>query len=317
MSDSLRRTGGGRGWRLLARTLVVAGATAAGTSVGWLAHAAEPVVPEITVPGLSEQVTAAPDGNAEDGAPQGTPAATEDGGQAAASQDRPAAGGSAPSTLSLATDTAREIVPVPESPPQSEPDSAQAGEFALHDLDPQRLVGTAESAADLIPGTDLVPDAGAVLDPLTGRHSGDPAPTRPAPPGAEPEPPSWTPPAPPAPVPAQLAPAANAPVAHQLAQPHNAPEPSADGGAALAAEIPDIPAPPLPCAPRHPGLLPAPPPAAGCGFPADGLGNGGGFGITGAPTSSAPLRTAALRAEHPAARTLLGTETSAPGTTPD
>ena len=309
MSDSLRRTGGGRGWRLLARTLVVAGATAAGTSVGWLAHAAEPVLPEITVPGPAEQVAAAAVGHADGAAAQQGRAMIDDGAQAADSRhpdSRPAADDSAPSLLSLATDTARGLVPAP----QPEPDSAEAGEFALHDLDPQRLVGTAESAADLVPG------AHSLLDPLSDGHSGDPAPTEPAPPAAEPEPPAWTPEAPPAPLAARPPPSAVAPLPHHLDQPRTAPEPAADGGAVITSESPDSPAPPLPWPPRHPGLLPAPP-AAGCGCPADGLGHGGGLGITGQPPSSTPLPTAAQRVEHPAARALLGAEGSAPGTTPD
>lgn len=309
MSDSPRRTGGG--WRLLARALVVAGAAAAGGSVGWVAHADADPAPDLGIPGLGG-----------DSAERADPA----------EHAEPAEPGPLPHVVSSVAGTARELT----APPSESDGPERPGEFALHDLAPTRLVGHVARAEPVV---TVVRGADSALRPVLGRTAPDPE-HRPAlehvaepiagglhqltsplrTPELRPEPPAARPPVadPAAPAPEPVAaPADPALSAHSRPAPatrlapnaltDTAPSPRADPAGA-----PDR-VPPKP--PAHPAALPAPAPAHGSATSTDGL--PGGVGLHCDPPSAAPANTALRAAELDAARALRGTCAPAPGTTPD
>ncbi|MCX2731324.1 hypothetical protein OOZ19_13845 [Saccharopolyspora sp. NFXS83] len=351
MSDSLRRTGGGRGWRLLARTLVVAGAAAAGTSAGWFAgHAgADPAVLDLPGP-----VLAAPDDSA---------------GERTA-EDRPEPSGSSPIQRPVGTVVHHIVEPLtraaaPDSaggeevpdgsaddggaaeagPTQSEvdggsPESADPGRFSLDSLAPQHLVGR---VAEAEPVTTVVHGAGSLLEPVRGALVAEPGGERPGPPlGGLTRPvahglhqltsPLWNRPAPEPPatapqVPVETAPVAEIPPAPQggpAAQMISHPAPAAATTAAFTADDTDGPVTAAPAAPRQdrpwtPGKAATPPlPAGGAtGHAGDGSGGPGGVGLTW-PMADASAHLAALRSLDRTAIAAPGSAFAAsPGATPD
>ncbi|WP_243790559.1 hypothetical protein [Saccharopolyspora gloriosae] len=223
--------------RLLARTLVVAGAAAAGTSVGWFAgHAgADPAVPGLPLSAASEP--AAEGATGERGAdvaehrsgstPPGRPVGavvhhiTEPLARAAA-PDSTDTGGEAQEDADSEGESA-EAADL-DRPTESEVDtevpgeSADPGRFSLDSLAPQRLVGRvteAKPVATVVHGADslLSPVRGALTPDPNAEHPGKPlgALTRPVSHGLHQlTSPLWNHPAPERPAPP--APAETAPV---------------------------------------------------------------------------------------------------------
>ncbi|MGW0891604.1 hypothetical protein [Saccharopolyspora sp. NPDC002578] len=353
MSDSLRRAGGGRGWRLLARTLVVAGAAAAGTSAGWFAgHAgADPAVLDLPGPVL---------------------AAADDSAGERAAEDRPEPSGSSPLQRPVGTvvhhitePLTRAAAPEPaedeevpdgtgsagdggaagSAPGQSEvdtgsPESADPGRFSLDSLAPQRLVGR---VAEAEPVTTVVHGAGSLLEPVRGALVAEPGGERPGPPlGGLTRPvahglhqltsPLWNRPAPEPPATAPQVPVDAAPAAELPPAPQDAPaaraiaHPAAPAAATTAAFTADDTGGPAaaPAAPRQdrpwtPGKAATPPlpPGGSTGHAGDGSGGPGGVGLTW-PMADAAAHLAALRSLDRTAIAAPGSAFAAsPGATPD
>lgn len=351
MSDSLRRAGGGRGWRLLARTLVVAGAAAAGTSAGWFAgHAgADPAVLDLPGP-----VLAAPDDSAgeqdrpepSDPSPLQRPvgtvvhhitepltrAAVPD---SAGDEEAPDGTGSADDGGATEAGTDQSEVDA------GSPESADPGRFSLDSLAPQHLVGR---VAEAEPVTTVVHGAGSLLEPVRGALVAEPDGEHPGPPlGGLTRPvahglhqltsPLWNRPAPEPPATAPWAPVETAPAAELPPAPSSLPaapaipRPAAFGAAttaAFTAEHTGGPGTAAPAAPRQdrpwtPGKAATPPlPAGGAtGHAGDGSGGPGGVGLTW-PMADAAAHLAALRSLDRTAIAAPGSAFAAsPGATPD
>ncbi|GAA3364466.1 hypothetical protein [Saccharopolyspora gregorii] len=195
MSDSLRTAGGGRGWRLLARTLVVAGAAAAGSSVGWFAGnaGADPVL--VDLPAASGGAHESTSDRVADLVPD--PAAEPEHRIAAPEHrtDPPERADDLPRPVRqvgtvvhhIAEPLARAAEPASEPdaaprPDESEVDApdpaADPGRFSLDDLAPQHLVG---SVAEAEPVSTALHGAGSLLRPVRGALVPEPGADRPAP----------------------------------------------------------------------------------------------------------------------------------------
>ncbi|MFR9730562.1 hypothetical protein ACL03H_15160 [Saccharopolyspora sp. MS10] len=323
MSDSPRRAGGGRAWRLLARSLVVAGAATAGTSVGWFAAQADPVL---------DLSGAAPAGSSA----TERPAAGDPLGALVHHVAEPLVGDAAESG---AGQSSGPQAAAPEESGQASP-GADPGRFSLDELAPQHLVGRvaeAEPVSGVLDGAGhVLRPVGRVLEPEPGAEPPLAELTRPVVNGlgeltAPLRPQSAPVPAPspapsPVPAPAPAASPAPAPVPPQPTTAAPAPNRGPAAHLVLAtdtparAEVTGAPTDPgSPDRPWHPGK-PAvpPPPVSGSGaHSGDGSGGPSGVGLSWPPAASAAHLAGPSSALRSGSSALRGTFAASPGTTPD
>ncbi|MEU6128768.1 hypothetical protein ABZ805_06290 [Saccharopolyspora sp. NPDC047091] len=350
MPDSLRTAGGSRGWRLLARALVVAGAAAAGSSVGWFAGnaGADALVDPPAAEGAHESTSdgtvdlapvrdaIAPEHRATPNSDEGAPSAAHRVSTAVHHIAAPLARAADIPDADSGTGTA-------PRPGSSEVDGPDPGRFALDELAPHHLVGR---VAEARPVSTALDGAGSLLRPVRGALTPGPGADRPVPPLAELTRPitdglgaltaplrdAIAPgtPAPPAPLPSPGPAPVEQPLPNPLAPAAEAPR----APAVSAAEAADAPAPVTahdagdasfraPAEPGHrepwspDGTVPVPPATGGAtGHTSDGGAGNGGLGMTW-PLPADSADRAALSSPGRSDSVLNGTFAPSPGTTPD